>query len=329
MTELDQIALGKTGLVVSRLCLGTSAFGGDLGPFDRSDALNVVRRARNGGVTFFDTARAYGFGLAEEVLADGLGYADGRCRREDVVLATKGGLSWADGTLTRDASPGALRRDLETSLRTLRTQYVDLFQVHWPDPSVPLAESAGAAAEFVREGKVRSVGVSNFTTAQTIAFGAVDATQLPYHLLRRSIEIGELPFCARRHIGVIAYGALAHGLLSGRMTPDTVFASTDWRATNAMFRGEAFAKNLAMVRRLQQTGARAGRSVAQLALGWTLARPHVDAVTVGARSLAQLDDLLIEAARSPSPDLWPIVGAIAADGVPVGGPSPERGVTST
>ncbi len=152
--------------------------------------------------------------------------------REKVVIATKGGLRPLGNGVVRDASPTWIREGVESSLRALATDYIDLYQVHWPDPATPLAETAEALAKLVADGKIRHVGVSNFDVAQMEAFSAtlpVETLQPPYHLFRRAIEAEVLPYTAAHDIGVLVYRPLAHGLLGGHLGPDTQFAPGDWR----------------------------------------------------------------------------------------------------
>ena len=247
---MDYINLGIRGPRVSRIAFGNWSAGGDWGSVDRRAAIDTARQALDLGITFFDTARAYGFGAAEALLGEALA-PELRPRREGIVIATKGGLSQgANGKPFRDASAGALRRDLEASLRSLGTDFVDLYQVHWPDPTTPFAESAEALGTFVDEGKVRFIGVSNYDSREMAAFQQtrpLDTLQPPYHLFRRGIEQSVLPFTSEHGIGVLVYGPLAHGLLTGRMTEATTFAPDDWRSKSAAFRGETFSRNLRIV----------------------------------------------------------------------------------
>src|ERR1035437_6374177 len=190
--------LGEGGPRVSRIAFGNWSAGGDWGAVDRKAALATTREALDLGITFFDTARAYGFGAAEELLGEAL-RIELRSARESVVIATKGGLR-QDGTRTvRDSSPGALRRDLEASLRSLGTEYVDLYQVHWPDPATPIAETAETLDHFVPAGKVRYACVSIYDSRQMATFQqtrGIDPPQPPYHLFRRDIEASILPYAS-------------------------------------------------------------------------------------------------------------------------------------
>ncbi len=323
MMEYD--FFGETDLNVSRICFGTWAYGGDWGSFDRGDALAAIRRARALGINFFDTAQAYGFGTAEEVLGEALReeIAD---RREELVIATKGGLRMADGELQRDAGRDWLRQGIEESLEHLGTDYVDLYQVHWPDPDTPARETAAALGEFVDEGLTRYVGVSNYDVEEMEAFrehGELDSAQPPYHMFRREIEDEVLPYCRENGIGVFVYGPLAHGLLTGKYRPDEEFPPGDWRSESKVFQGSAFRRNLRVVDHLEELASVKGCTEAQLAVAWTLSHPAVDCPIVGARNPEQIE----ETARSVEVELEPEdlqdIDRILEDAVPVGGPTPE------
>ncbi len=323
---MEYIELGQRGPRVSRIAFGNWSWGGDWGDVDRPAAIAAARRALELGITFFDTARAYGFGLAEEILGEAL-RPELRSRRDEVVVATKGGLRRGDaGQLLRDSSPGALRRDLEASLRHLGTDHVDLYQVHWPDPATPVAATAGALEDFVREGKVRSIGVSNFDAAELADFERarpLDTLQPPYHLFRRDIEQSILPYAAAHGIGVLVYGPLAHGLLGGRMTATTTFPPGDWRAGSDLFKGATFRRNLQVVDELKAFAAERGISIAQLAIAWTLANPAVHVAIVGARTPEQISATAPAAEVSFTTDDLARLDAISRRGVPVGGATPE------
>ena len=258
---MQDVRLGTTDLQVSAIGLGTWSYGSDWGAVDVAGATETIDRALQLGINLFDTAQAYGFGEAEQVLADALWR---RVRRDEIVVATKGGLRMEGTRLVRDASPGWLREGVEQSLRHLRTDYLDLYQVHWPDPRTPLEESAAALAALVAEGKVRHVGVSNYDAEQLAELGRfmnVETLQPPYHLFRRQIEADVLPYCAAHDIGVLAYGPLAHGLLGGKMTAETTFSPGDWRAQSPDFTGDRFAANVAVVEELEVFAARRGTSL--------------------------------------------------------------------
>ncbi len=280
---MQRVRLGQTDLHVSPIAFGTWAFGGDWGATDRHESVAAIHQAIALGINFFDTAQGYGFGAAEEVLGEALRAVTAR---EDVVVATKGGLRMDGDRLVRDASRAWLRQGVESSLRNLRTDFIDVYQVHWPDLQTAPEETATALEELVTEGKIRHVGVSNYDADQMAAlaaFGRVETLQPPYHMLHRDIEQDILPYTQRRDIGVLAYGPLAHGMLAGGMTPSTAFPPDDWRSKSPDFHGDVFRRNLLVATQLKAFAAERELNLPQLAVAWTLANPAVDVAIVGAR----------------------------------------------
>lgn len=323
---MDQVRLGRSNLQVSRIAFGTWQLGGEWGATDEGSAIAAIRHAADQGVNFFDTAQGYGFGASERLLAKAL---KGRSR-DHVVIATKGGLRpGPGGEVERDASPDWLRRGVDESLQALGTDYIDLYQVHWPDPKTPFAETAGALARLVTAGKVRHVGVSNFDADQMEEFSAtrrVETLQPPYHLFRREIEASILSYARAHDIGVLVYGPLAHGLLSGAMTAGTKFTAGDWRAQSDLFSGEPYRRNLRVVDALKRFAEiELGTTVSRLAVAWTLANPAVQVAIVGTRSLRHVDDAIAAADLALDQPALRRIDEIVADEVPVGGPSPEMG----
>ncbi|MER7665389.1 MULTISPECIES: aldo/keto reductase [unclassified Streptomyces] len=317
--------LGRSGLKVSRIAFGTWQLGGDWGGFAEEEAKAAIRRAREQGVNFFDTAQAYGFGASERLLGDALRTELGR-NRDELVIATKGGLRETDNGVARDASPESLRRGVDASLAALGIDYIDLYQVHWPDPKVSVAETAGALRELVDAGRIRHVGVSNYNTEQMAEFAEtlpVETVQPPYHLFRRDIEQTILPYARRYNIGVLVYGPLAHGLLTGTFDENTDFPSDDWRGKSSVFQGETYRRNLAVVRQLQQFASARGMTVSQLAIAWTLAHPAVHVAIVGTRRAEHVDESLAAADISLTEEDRADIDKIMAAGTPVAGPSPE------
>jgi hypothetical protein len=315
--------LGKSGLDVSRIAFGTWQLGGDWGPTDTVAAMEAIRRAAEKGVTLFDTAQAYGFGQSEQLLAAALRTIP----RQELVIATKGGLRPAGNGVVRDASPAWIRQGVDASLRALGSDYIDLFQLHWPDPTTPFVETAEALAKLIADGKIRHVGVSNFDVGQMEAFSAtlpVETLQPPYHLFRRDIEADVLPYTSANNVGVLVYGPLAHGLLGGHLGPDTTFAPGDWRAKSPMFSGEIFAGNLRVVARLEELATQElGITLAQLATAWTLTNPAVHVAIVGTRNAAHVDEALAAAEIDLDDEVMQRINLIMADATPVAGPSPE------
>ena len=317
--------LGERGPRVSRIAFGNWSAGGDWGTVDRDAAIAATREALALGINLFDTARAYGFGAAEQLLGEAL-RPEIQSARESIVIATKGGLRKDGGDTVRDSRPAGLRRDLEASLKFLGVDYVDIYQVHWPDPAVPITTTAETLDGFVREGLVRFVGVSNYDPSQMTTFQQVrpiDTLQPPYHLFRRDIEKTVLPFAQEHGIGTLVYGPLAHGLLSGRMTTETTFAADDWRSHSDLFTGEAFRRNLAVVRDLTAFADRRNATVAQLAIAWTLTNPTVDVAIVGARSSEQIRQTTPGADLRLTPDDMAQIELMLRGEVAVGGPAPE------
>jgi aryl-alcohol dehydrogenase-like predicted oxidoreductase len=320
---MQYVLLAKTEMRVSVLALGTWAFGGEWGAFDEGEAKAAIHAALDKGVTLFDTAQGYGFGVSERLLAGALWE---RVQREEVIVATKGGLRKEGDNLLRDLSASWLRQGVESSLRNLGTDYIDLYQLHWPDLKTPADETAGVLEEMVGEGKIRHVGVSNFSPQQMgelARHGRVETDQPPYHMFRREIEKDILPYCAEHDIGVLAYGPLAHGLLSGRMTAETTFPPDDWRSKSSDFTGEGFKRNLAVVARLQEYAEGRDITLPQLAVAWVISAPAVHVAIVGARRPSQLDTTLPAADVSLTEEDRLEIDRILAEAVPVVGPSPE------
>lgn len=317
--------LGRSGLEVSRIAFGTWQLGGDWGQFDEDAAVAAIRRARELGVNFFDTAQAYGFGASERLLGTALRHELSHARSE-LVIATKGGLRQTDSGLVRDSSPEWLRRGVDASLIALGIEHIDLYQVHWPDATVPAAETAGVLGELIADGKIGHVGVSNYKSAQMAEFSAtlpVETLQPPYHLFRREIEDEILPYCLDNDIGVLVYGPLAHGLLTGTMSVHTSFGDGDWRGTSNNFRGGTYRRNLATVRALEKFAANRGITLSQLAIAWTLSNPAVHVAIVGARQVGHIEDSLRGVDISLTDSDLDEIETIMDEATPVAGPSPE------
>jgi aryl-alcohol dehydrogenase-like predicted oxidoreductase len=287
---MEYLRLGKSGLNVSRICFGTWQFGGDWGAVQRDEAIAAVRAALDGGVTFFDTAQAYGFGDSESLLAEALG---DDIHRDDVIVATKGGLRPVDGAVERDASPAFLRDGVEKSLRHLGVETIDLYQVHWPDPTTPFEETGAALAQLRDEGKIRHVGVSNFRPAEMDELSRtieVETDQPPFSLFNRGIEEDVLPYCREQDVGLLVYGPLSHGLLSGNFDPSTL-ADGDWRRGHEPFEGDNLERNMEVVGRLERFAEERGHTLAQLAVAWVLAQPGVHVAITGARRPAHIEGI--------------------------------------
>jgi len=321
---MKMTTLGRSGLHVSRIAFGTWSFGGDWGEVDTDAAQNAIRYARELGVNFFDTAQGYGNGTAEEILGDAL-RSELDANRDELVIATKGGID-PGAERSRDSGREFLRKGVESSLRAMKIDHIDLYQVHWPDPQTPFEDTAGYLQELVDEGKIRHVGVSNFDERQMAAFERtrpVETLQPPYHLFRRSAEAEIWPYVQANDIGVLVYSPLGSGLLTGTMTPDTTFDEGDWRSQASAFRGEAFETNLRVVDGLKEFAAGKGIEVGQLAIAWVLAQPEVDVAIVGARSRRNIERSLAAVDIELTADDLARIDHITMDGYEVQGATPE------
>jgi len=278
-------------VIVSRIGLGTWAIGGmEWGAVSDGEAIATCLSAVERGINFIDTAPIYGHGRAEEIVGKAI-RAHGH--RDAFFIATKAGLEWNDRGVYANSSPARLRRELEDSLRRLGTDYIDLYQAHWPDTRIPVAEVAGLFAQFLREGKVRALGVSNFTVAQMQEFRAVTplaSNQLPYNLFERQIDDAVLPWCASNGVAVLAYSSLCRSLLGGRVHRGMTFDTSDIRSADPKFQEPRFSRYISAVERLAAFArAQYGKGVLELAVRWVLDRPGVSVALWGAKRPDQLD----------------------------------------
>jgi aryl-alcohol dehydrogenase-like predicted oxidoreductase len=290
---MEHVRIAGTDFTASRVGLGAWATqGAGWGGADAGEAVRTIHAAIEMGINLIDTAPVYGRGLSEEVVGRALreygAHADG------VIVATKVGLRWPAGDVVRDARPASIRGEVEDSLRRLGRDSIDLLQVHWPDPLVPVEETAAALAELHAAGTVRAVGVSNFSPEQMEAFrGAcpLHTSLPPYNLFERDAEDGVLPWCDRHGVTALTYGVLCRGLLSGHMHPDTAFSGDALRAADdPKFRPPAYAEYLAAVDRLDRFAQENyGRRVVHLAARWVLDQPGVGVALWGARRPEQVD----------------------------------------
>lgn len=321
---MDKVTLGISGLEVSPIAFGTWQLGPDWGPFDEQEAIAAIRYARERGVNLFDTAQGYGYGTSERLLGRAL-RDDLDHRRDEIVIATKGGLRMTDAGQVRDSSPEWLREGVRQSLEALGVDYIDLYQVHWPDFDTPLHQTGAALAQLVSEGLIRHVGVSNFSPAQMSELSSavpVETLQPPYAMLRREIETDVLPYCAEHDIGVLAYGVLAHGLLTGTITADQTFPEGDWRADAVEFQGERLARNLQVVDALRAFADARGHTLSQLATAWVLANPAVQCAIIGTRSQRHIEEALAAPDIRFSADEMAELDRILQGAVPIAGPTP-------
>ncbi|RCX20654.1 aryl-alcohol dehydrogenase-like predicted oxidoreductase [Fontibacillus phaseoli] len=280
--------LGKTDLYVNPIGLGANAVGGhNIYPnLHEEVGRQVVRTALENGINFLDTAFIYGPERSEELIGEVLKEYG---RRDEVVVATKGAHKFVDGKVVMDNSPAFLRASVESSLRRLQTDYIDLFYIHFPDESTPKDEAVGELKRLKDEGKIRAIGVSNFSIEQMREGnkdGHIDVLQAEYNLFKRDAEKELLPYTKEHGISFVPYFPLAAGLLGGKYTPDTTFA--DGRARNPMFQGEAFIRNLQKVEQVRRIAEAKNAEVAHVVLAWYLTRDSIDALIPGAKKPEQV-----------------------------------------
>ena len=280
---MDKVRFGETDLEVSVLALGTWVTGGwAWGGADESESFRAVLRALELGINFIDTAPVYGFGRSERIVGQAIKEWGARDR---VVIATKCGLEWdARENIRRNASPERIRQEIDQSLTRLGVDYIDLYQMHWPDSKTPLEKSMEALLKVQDAEKIRYVGVSNFSPEQIAAcqsVGRVYSLQSPYNLFEREIEEEVLPFCQTNGIATMAYGGLCRGLLTGK---------GDLRRADPKFKPDRFRQYVKAVDRMKKAAEKYHKSMAQFALRWALHQPGITTVLAGARTAAQVDD---------------------------------------
>ena len=296
---MQQRRLGHSDLDLTVLGFGAWAMGGGgqafaWGAQDDAQSIEALQRALDSGINWIDTAAVYGLGHLEAVVAKAL---KGRTRRPYVF--TKCGMVWNDrGDVHRVLKASSVRRECEASLRRLKVDAIDLYQVHWPvDSTAELEEGWTALAELRRQGKVRWLGVCNFNVSQlkqVQRIAPVTSLQPPYSLIHRDIEQDLLPYCQQQGIGVIVYSPMASGLLTGAMTRKRILEmpDEDWRRRSPDFQEPKLSQHLALVERMRGVGVRHGRSPAEVAIAWVLRHPAVTAAIVGARNGRQVDDFI-------------------------------------
>jgi len=291
---------GQTGLQVSAIGYGCWEIGGGYGQVEEAEFTRAIGRAIDLGINCFDTAEGYGLGASERALAKALGR-----RRRDVILVTKFGIGYRDKPNMRDSSRERVMASVENSLKNLGTDTIDVYLIHWPDRRTPFEETMRALEDLVRDGKVRFVGVSNFKREEIEAcmrVRRVDVVQYGWNMFDRRMQREIFPYCREHGIGVMAYGSLAYGLLTGTFTENMDFGSgsDDWRARRGnlgsitafqtLFGPEHFPRNVRAVEELKGLAARYGRSLPQLALRWGISNPVVSTALVGCRTVAEVED---------------------------------------
>lgn len=295
---MEYRTFGQTGLEVSAIGFGCWEIGGGYGKVDESEYTPAVHRALDLGINWFDTAEAYGFGVSERALAKALG-----TRRQDTIVVTKFGVGYKEAPNFRDSSRPRVMASIEKSLQNLNTDYVDVYLVHWPDVNTPFDETMQALDDIVKQGKARFVGVSNFRLSQietSEQTRRIDVAQYCWNMLDRRMSQKIYPHCRDHHIGVMAYGSLAYGMLTGAFTADMTFDEGDWRARQGrmgsinlfqhLFGPDHFEHNLQAVQDLQAMANEYGKTLPQSALRWTLSNSVISTALVGCRNPREVED---------------------------------------
>jgi aryl-alcohol dehydrogenase-like predicted oxidoreductase len=294
---MERRRLGHTDMEITTLGLGAWAIGGGgwlngWGPQDDDESIATIHRAVEKGINWIDTAAVYGLGHSEEVVGRAV-----KGMAERPYIFTKCSRVWRDPmTIESVLKADSVRRECEESLRRLGVEAIDLYQLHWPRPDEDIEEGWGALVELQKEGKVRWIGVSNFSADQmrrAQAIGPIASLQPPYSLLERSIEDEVLPYCSQQNIGVIVYSPMKSGLLSGKMTRERAlsFPADDWRHRNPDFQEPRLSRNLELVEHLRAIGGRYGVTPGEVAIAWTLSHPAVTGAIVGMRRPDQADEI--------------------------------------
>jgi aryl-alcohol dehydrogenase-like predicted oxidoreductase len=291
--------LGNSDLAITPIGFGAWAIGGGGWAFawggqDDADSIAAIREAIDLGINWIDTAAVYGLGHAEEVVARAL---EGVRNRPYVF--TKCARVWDSARqIGKSLKAASIRAECEASLKRLKVDVIDLYQIHWPEPDEDIEEGWQTVLKLKAEGKIRWAGVSNFSAeqmARIAKFGPITSLQPPYSLIRREVEASILPYCHEHNIGVIAYSPMASGLLTGKMTRERIAAlpPDDWRKEkNANYREPLLSRHLALVELLRSIGARHGKTPGEVAIAWVLRQPAVTGAIVGARRPGQLTELV-------------------------------------
>ncbi|MCE5199363.1 MAG: aldo/keto reductase [Armatimonadota bacterium] len=290
-------SLGSSGIKASVVAVGAWAIGGwPWGGTNEQDAIDAIRTGLDTGCNFIDTAPAYGLGLSEEIVGRAIAG-----RRRDVVIATKCGLVWhtnkgqlafeeSGRSVYRYLGPESIRYEVDQSLKRLGTDYIDLYQTHWQDPTKPIEDTMGTLMDLKSQGKIKAIGVSNASVAQIEEYqdyGPVDTDQELYSMLDRQIEQSNISYCKEKDISVLAYSPLAMGLLTGKIGPDREFPPDDLRYNNPRFSVENRRKVSDMLDEFKSIAVKHNITLAQLVIAWTIAQPGVTHALVGARNRNQ------------------------------------------
>lgn len=289
-----ETTIGHTDIKVNPIGVGTNAVGGhNIYPnLDEEQGKNVVRSALDHGMNFLDTAYMYGMGRSEELIGE---VVKERGNRQEAVIATKAAHEFKEGEMVLNNSPAFLKDAVDQALSRLQTDYIDLFYIHFPDENTPKAEAVGALKECREEGKIRSIGVSNFSVEQlkeSNQDGYVDVIQSEYNLLKRGVENDLLLYVKEQGISFVPYFPLASGLLAGKYDRNTTFAENDIRSNSPMFQGSTFYENLEKVEQVRRIAQNKGAEIAHVILAWYLTRDAIDTIIPGAKRAEQVTDNL-------------------------------------
>jgi aryl-alcohol dehydrogenase-like predicted oxidoreductase len=279
--------LGRSDLNISRIGFGCWAIGGHgYGPVDDAGSIRAIHAALDQGINFFDTADVYGFGHSEEVLGRALGE-----RKEQAIIATKFGVNWDNrGKTFKDSSPDRVFEAVDASLRRLRIDCIPLYQLHWHDGKTPIKDTLDALARCREQGKIRYIGCSNFTDSmlkEAVHFARIESLQLQFSLLERQRDVN-LDHCANvLRMGILVYGVLGRGLLSGKYRNGATFGEGDTRSRDLNFHGSQLEQSLRLVNVLEQIGIKYHKKPSQVAIRWVLENPAISSALVGIKSVDQ------------------------------------------
>jgi len=290
---METTKIAKTDIEMSRVGLGTWAIGGWMwGGTDEKLSIETIHRALDSGVNMVDTAPVYGFGTSEKIVGKALKeYGN----RDKIVLATKAGMEWNDDGVFRNSSKERLEKEIDDSLKRLQTDYIDIYQIHWPDKLVSFDETAEFLNKLLEKGKIRAIGISNYSVEQMDEFrktAPIHTSQPPYNMFERQIEDDILPYCLENNIVPITYGAICRGMLSGKMTEDKTFEGDDLRKVDPKFQGDRFKQYLSAVDRLDKFARENyGKNVMDLAIRWVLDKTKIGTALLGARKPQQVENI--------------------------------------
>jgi aryl-alcohol dehydrogenase-like predicted oxidoreductase len=297
--------LGDTSLEITAIAFGAWAAGGWMwGGTDQQEAVAAIRRSVELGVTTIDTAPVYGFGLSEQIVGEAI-----RGLRDRVQILTKFGMRWdaTQGQFAFDSQDAQGRpakiykyagrdsviRECEESLKRLGTDYIDLLQIHWPDPTTPIDETFEVVSRLLDAGKIRAAGVSNYNAAQldeSRRVMPIASNQVPYSMVKREIEADLVPYCLAHHVGILAYSPLQRGLLTGKMQPGHAFSPGDHRAGLPYFKDENLARTARFLDTIKPLADEKGCTLSQLVIAWTIRQPGITCALVGARNPKQAEE---------------------------------------